>query len=168
MILFFILSLCFFIVAITTHLLWCCILRSRNLQVIPFLVIALGYLAALNMISMRVCPPHVNYWGQSLIMSSNIIYFLLIPTYLIFYAATVIDSPSRTALRLIRDHKGLTYSEILKGLGGSEFIQTRLNSLLDYHLISVHENKYQLSSKGEQLGRLLNFLKFFLGRDPGG
>ncbi len=166
---FIILSFCSLAAAIITHWLWCRYCRSSQLQVVPFFCISSGYLAAAIFIFTTISHDQLSsFFTRPFIVSSIVVYFLLIPTYLIFYAATIIDSPSKKILRLIRDHKGLRYTELIRKFEGDEFVVSRLNSLQDYHLIDCKEKVYRLLPRGVKLARMLLFFKRIFGHAPGG
>lgn len=166
---FLILNFCFFGAAVVTHLFWCRYYRSSKLQVAPFFCISLGYLAAGIYIFISISEDQfTNFLTRPFVLSSITVYSLLIPTYLIFYAATVIDSPSKKILRLIRDHDGLRYVDLHSKFQKDEFVISRLNSLQDYQLIDYKDQIYRLLPRGVNLARMLSFFKRIFGHAPGG
>lgn len=155
--------------SVVSHLLWCRARRSTELEIASFLYLTLvygGVTIFIYMIFNHLNP--VQLWSIPLSVSSLAVYGLLVPAYLVIYAGTVIDSPSQKVLRLIQNRDGLTYEELIKQIGGQEFILTRLESLRKFHLIELHGSTYRLLSGGRRLGKMLDLLKFMFGHGPGG
>ena len=107
-------------------------------------------------------------WHLPLPVTSTLLYILLTLIYLSFYVNVKLVSPSKKIVTLIREHKGMTYSELLKHFTDPGFIQPRLDDLVKSGCAQIKENRYCLSPSGRRIGKILEIYQKILGRPKGG
>ncbi len=136
-------------------------------------------------------PAPKSLWTLPLPISATILYILSVFFYLSFYVNVKLVSPSQKIMTLIREKRCRTYQELLKYFTDSEFVQPRLDDLVDSgcaYLLScaprmpldsalsktlfleksVEQGRYRLSKNGRKIGRILEIYQKILGRPRGG
>ena len=169
----FLLSQLFFILSIGAHILWCRLRHKTTLQLYSFGVIAgvglliyigitLGAFYRLELVFDQ------GIWSVSLWVSSVIIYILMIPTYVIIYFNTLVQSPSKTVLILMRKHNRLSFDDLAKSITDEKFVMTRIKDLLDYGYAREEKGLYALTPRGVILAKGLALYEKIFARPMGG
>ncbi len=169
----FLLSQLFFILSIGAHILWCRLRRKATLQLYSFGVIAgIGLLIytyiTLGMFYRLEYVFDQGIWKTSLWVSSVVIYILMIPTYVIIYFNTLVQSPSKTILVLIKRHGRLSVDDLAKSITDEKFVMTRMKDLLDYGYAKEERGLYALTAKGVLLAKGLKLYEMIFARPMGG
>src|SRR3989338_405407 len=97
------------------HVFWCRLTRHSE-QIFSFCLIALFVFGTYLLTAQY---PHetmssLNAWNIPLRLSSIVLYFLLIPIYLIFYFGIKVESPSKRILLLLKARESLSYEDLKK------------------------------------------------------
>ena len=116
----------------------------------------------------NLAPENHSWWHLPLPVTATLLYVLLTLIYLSFYVNVKLVSPSKKIMTLIREHKGMTHSELLKHFTDPGFIQPRLDDLVESGCARIIENKYGISSSGKRIGVILEIYQKILGRPKGG
>lgn len=153
-------SLFFLGLAIMAHLVICRLSPNKALKAKLFVSIAIVGLAAVIGLGVGFSLP--------LLLTSCLIYILLVPVYLIFYVSTELMSPSKRIMQVIGEQPGISYKALLQALEQERFITTRLEELVSSGCVSVREGKYSLTMSGQGIARFLDFYQLALGREVGG
>lgn len=167
------LSLFIFTLSIGFHILWCRFRKKTTLQMYSFGVIATAGLIIYIFITLRIFQ-RLDYafdqgiWHVSLWVSSVLLYVLLMPTYIIIYFNTIVQSPSKTILILVRKHGMLSFDELARLMTDDEFIMTRMKDLLDFGYATKEGSLYSLTPRGVILAKVLAFYEKLFGRPMGG
>jgi len=169
--LYLIISALFFILSFLIHTLWCRYKKGVELHITSFVVISVmclfGYFAAASfLIPQKVGGPGI--WLLPLEKTAAVLYFFLLPFYLVFYYSTMIDSPSRRTIALLKERGALSYEEISREITDEKFIMTRLNPLVTFGYVHFDGRYYRLSSRAVLSCRIINLYQKLLGRKIGG
>jgi hypothetical protein len=166
------LALLLFWVAVTLHVFFCRTTTQRGLHASVFCVIAgvfwaiYGF-AALLVESWDIFDPH-SLWGWPFKISGGIIFILLVPVYLSFYVLTQLTSPSKKILLAISQSGELTHADILAIVQKENFIGTRLDDLCTSGCVEMIRGRYVLTPEGRKIAATLDFMQLILGREVGG
>jgi len=164
--------LLFFSLSVFIHIVIC---RNRKLQglwVKLFCVIAVVNLLLCWGIflwagrSVALNAPSI--WNLPLSMTSTFIYILLVPTYVIFYISTQLNSPSKKVLLLLKKNNAMSFEELSKHFSEEEFIMPRIKDLQETGCIQCTERHWMLLPPGLTIAQFLNFYQSILGRPAGG
>ncbi len=164
------LALIVFAMAIILHLYFCRHHPQQGLQAKVFLLISTVGLLMTGLIFLclnRTMSP-LSWWGMPLLVSSLLMYLLLVPTYLVFYVTTQLMSPSKKILQIVDQAQGASYEQILNRLEQERFIETRLEELEHSGCIKKEHGRFILTGHGLKIARVLGLYQCFLGRDIGG
>jgi len=164
-------SALFFILSLLIHVLWCRYKRRDELHITSFVVISLlclsGYFAMAHFLIPQVdSAPGI--WLLPLEKTAAVLYFFLLPFYLVFYYSTMIDSPSRRAIALLRERGALSFGELSREISDEKFIMTRLNSLVICGYVHFDGKYYQLLPRAVLSCRIINVYQKMIGRKIGG
>ncbi len=129
-----------------------------------FLVLVLGGFALID----RWGGVSTSLWLAPLKWTSALMYLLLIPTYIIFYANTELTSPSKQIMVLISQNQSMSFEELLKHFTTQEFIISRLDDLVQTKCMRKENGRYQLTFDGVKIARALRIFQSLLGRPMGG
>ncbi|MFA5087878.1 MAG: hypothetical protein WC552_02450 [Candidatus Omnitrophota bacterium] len=161
-----------FIVSVFLHVFWCRARKAKDLQIRPFLFLAIGVI--LLYIFLKPAPP--DGIGSSPMKASNapvyfsslMLYVLLIPTYLIFYFGMNVESPSRRILVEVEGAGQMTYEEISAVIDNDLIISPRLNDLLKHGYLTFEGDAYRLTPSGMRVAQILDLYQRITGREMGG
>lgn len=165
-------SFLLFAASVVTHVLFCRKTANSGLHAKAYIYIALFYLgiyAAGVYAAQRfgMLDPS-SFWGLPFKITAAIVFFLLIPIYLVFYTLTQLMSPSKKILICLSRKGVLSYDEILKGIEEEDFINTRLNDLVSSGCVDKTQQGYRLTASGRRIAAVLDLMQLLLGRDMGG
>lgn len=166
------LTLFFFLVAVFIHLAICRKKSGEGLLLLPFFGIALSNLVVL-WISFWVARGYFKFdgasiWGVPLVLTSTLIFILLIPTYLVFYFSTQQMSPSKKILLLLAGSGPLSFQELLGHFSDDEFVKPRLKELIGIRWLIEHSGWYVLTPAGTQMAKMYALYQAIFGRAKGG
>ena len=113
-------------------------------------------------------PDNHSWWHLPLPATATFLYILLTLIYLSFYVNVKLVSPSKKIMTLIREHKGMKHSELLKHFTDPGFIAPRLDDLVKSGCAQIKESMYRLSPSGKMVGGILEIYQKILGRPKGG
>lgn len=161
-----------FIVSVIVHIFFCRKATKQGLHAKAFIfmsaislgVYIMGVLASQYSV---VMDPH-SLWGLPFRITAGIIFILLVPIYLCFYVLTQLTSPSKKILLTILQAGELSYTDILVSVQKEDFIMTRINDLSASGCVKLVNGRYVLTSEGQKIAVILNFMQFILGRNVGG
>ncbi len=160
----------FFLLSAIAHGWFCRRQKQGGLFVKVFCVIAavnlgLCWLVFMNYENGR----HPSFWDIPLVVSSTVIYVLLVPAYMVFYVSTQLNSPSKTVLLALHAHGEMSEEDLLKYFTDDLYILPRIKDLVLTGCIDIDsKGKYVLSSSGLRIAGFLNAYQIFLGRKAGG
>jgi len=165
-------ALLLYCVSVMIHIFFCRKTTKPGLQAKAYIIIAViligVYFAGVYTIGQgNFLDPH-SLWGLPLKITSGVVFILLVPTYLMFYALTQLMSPSKKILLTIASQGNPSYADIMLGLQEEDFIGTRLNDLCACGCVSQIEGRYVLSLSGRKIAAFLNIMQHVLGREMGG
>lgn len=103
-----------------------------------------------------------------MVLTSVVIYILLIPVYLIFYVCTELVSPSKRILQIIASSNEANYTQVFKALEQENFIMLRLEELEQSGCLKRSDNRFELTASGRKIASILDVYQRLLGRDIGG
>ncbi len=156
-----------FVAVVGVHLAICRASGKRCLYVREFLMLAtIGLALCLGILCGGLFPAISA--AERLIVTSLLLYVLLIPTYLCFYVLTILMSPSKKVLMLLAAHGSLDRTALHQGLAAEAFIQTRVEDLLVSGMVENKKGRLVLTPQGRMY---LNGVKLFgvlMGRPQGG
>jgi len=165
-------SLLLFCVSVMTHILFCRVTAKSGLQAKAFILITFVFLGVYAFgvwaIQQAGVLPLQSLWGLPFKITAGIIFFLLAPVYLCFYVLTQLTSPSKKILLTISQRGELSRADILASVQEEDFIMTRLNDLCASGCVTQINGRYTLTSEGQKIAAILNFMQFTLGRNVGG
>lgn len=168
--LYLLLSAIVFVLTVALHLLWCRYKGTEELHLTSFVV--MGLVSLLAYFVMAPVVVNVNrlspFWLLPLKNTAAVLYIFVLPFYLVFYYSTMIDSPSRRLIALIRAKGTLTYEELAGEITNERFIMTRLNPLVKYGYVHFDGKYYRLSPRAVGSCRIIVFYQKMLGRKIGG
>jgi hypothetical protein len=107
-------------------------------------------------------------WGFPFKITAGLIFVLLVPMYLCFYALTELTSPSQKILNSLSRDKGLSFPEILNHVDKEDLVLSRLNDLCASGCVVQADGGYVLSAEGRSIAMVLDMMQAFLGREAGG
>jgi hypothetical protein len=154
-----ILSVFFLFSSILIHLILCRKDNDKSLKAKLFVQITLTALGLFLAIGFGARLPYI--------LTSAVIYVLLVPVYLIFYVSTELYSPSKRILHAV-GMEGAAYSKIFKELEQENFIMTRLEELEQSGCLTRKYDRYALSKSGWSIAKVLYYYQKLLGREIGG
>lgn len=165
----------FFCLHIIMHVGWCRIKSEEKLQVKPILFIAffclVSYLVFLKKFSgssIFIYETTFNFWKVPLMITSSIVFLLLIPFYILFYICTEIESPSMKILLLVKQYGEIFYQDLRNNFTDQTLIIPRLQDLISSGYISFDGRYYRILPKGTTLVRILDIYQRRLGWRMGG
>lgn len=166
-------SLIVFVLSILLHILWCRFKRGQSLRAASFLTIAFaGLFFYILILKFPMKIPDVfggtDIWSMPLQFTAITMYIALVPLYLLFYYAIIIDSPSRFILNVLQKKEKVLYQEIINSMDGNYFITSRLNALIRHGYVEFNGNVYRLSSRGLRVAKILKLYEKISGRAMGG
>lgn len=149
-----------FICTVFIHALYCRRQQSHQLYARSYLIIAavVGVIA-ISLINVL----HLDEFS----LSGLLLYILCIPSYLVVYVTTQLESPSRKILETLTE-RPCTKSDIVLSLKQAQFIQSRLQQMCDAGLVNKVQSTYQLTQSGQQLALFYVCYQKILGRELGG
>lgn len=154
------------------HVLFCRQTRALGLHSKVFIFISVAFFGAYVLGSMVVLYwgwiDQNSAWGLPLIITSGIVYVLLIPTYLTFYVLTQLMSPSKKILLMLQQKNVLSFDDAIRGIQEENFIGTRMAELRQSGCVVLKDGRYVLSASGVSIATILNVMQVLLGRDAGG
>ncbi len=151
-------AVCLFMIVVFCHLLYCRASVDKRLQAKVFIVTAFVCWVMWAIFSVRF----------NLFISASVIYFLCIPVYLVFYVSTVLTSPSKKILLSLSKENIVSYDSLLEVIQRSQFVETRLQELMDSGCVFLKDGRYVLSPSGKTIAEILNVYQVILGRSVGG
>ncbi len=162
-----------FVSVILVHIAWCRMRPRHQLGVVSFCWIALAGLVlylTVGIPSGKVDTKGFLFsvWSAPLKLSAVVMYFLLIPTYLIFYFSVRLESPSKAIIILAKKSGEASYDDFAQYVTDNRFLMTRLQDLLDHNCIRLENGIYRLTTHGAMIANLLNIYEKIFGRGMGG
>ena len=157
---------------VMTHVFFCRRTIQPGLHAKAFVLMAFVYLGIDTLLTLalqyaNIFNPH-SLWGLPFKITSGIIFILLVPIYLCFYVLTQLTSPSKKILLAISQRGELSHRDILASVQKEDFINTRLKDLCTSGCVVQTGGRYVLTSEGQKIAMILNFMQFVLGRNVGG
>lgn len=164
------LSLSFLGAVVVTHLLWCRARGGHKLHFVAFGVISMAGLTGLCVILWASAAPDgaLTVWTLPLPATAIVLYIFLLPFYQVFYYSTMIDSPSRRIISLLRQRGPMHYDDLRQEITNDRFIMTRLNPLIKHGFVRFDGREYFLKPRALLTCRLLILYQKILGRGIGG
>lgn len=161
-----------FCASVAVHIVYCRRTKTPGLQARPFLVISFFFIAVYAAGVYFTGQGHAlspdSFWGLPFKLASALIFILLVPTYLMFYALTQLMSPSKKILMSIHRRGSLSYKDILAHIEEEDFINTRLNDLCTSGCAVKVNGRYFLTPEGQKIATALDLTQRLLGRGIGG
>ena len=163
-------SVGFFLSVVVTHLFWCRARGGDKLHFVAFGVISITALIILcALVGTPVTGPKpLTLWTLPLSLTAVILYIALLPFYQVFYYSTIIDSPSRRIISLLRQRGPLPYAVLRNEITNERFIMTRLNPLVKHGFVAFDGRVYRLMPRALLTCRILIIYQKILGRGVGG
>ncbi len=99
--------------------------------------------------------------------TSLVLYLALLPFYICFYHSIIVNSPTR----LLLDQCGqgpCRYEQLLASTIQEDFVQDRLEALVESGVVSKVGETYRLAPQGRLLGKILAWYQHLVGRPMGG
>ena len=162
----------FFIFSVSIHLIFCRHRRSKGLLVKQFCIIAMLNLffgcVIFFLLGKSMAQDSPSIWNLPLSMTSSFIYILLVPTYMVFYTSTQLNSPSKKILLLLQKNGPMSFEELLKHFTEEEFIMPRVMDLQHTGCIQCAQGHWLLLPPGLSIARFLNIYQRILDRRAGG
>jgi hypothetical protein len=165
-------ALLLFCASVMAHIFFCRGTTRPGLQARAYIFIAtifMGvYIAGVYFVGQgKLLDPHC-LWGLPFKITSGVIFILLGPAYLMFYALTQLMSPSKKILMSIGSRGSLSRADILARIEEEDFIGTRLSDLCVCGCARQTKGRYTLSPSGQRIAAALAIMQRVLGRDIGG
>jgi hypothetical protein len=164
-------NLVFFVLVVVTHIGVCRRYKGKGLLVKAFCVMATAglLLAVAAAVAIKGQVSHWSLiWQLPLFVTAMLIYILLVPTYIIFYVSTQLNSPSKEILLLIKKQGSMSREQLAAQMTDDKFIRPRLVDLKQTDYVTYKDSKYRLNPSGIKVARFLNFYQWLLGRELGG
>ena len=153
----------FFILSVAAHILYCRQLSSKALHAKVFVGFALAVALMMMCVFSRVTTN-----GNGLPFTAVVLYFLLIPAYLIFYVSTSLISPSKSILWAIQKGNGASREDLLSAISRENFVVLRLEELIASKCVRHEGDHFVLTVWGKTIVCILDVYQFFLGQKVGG
>ena len=165
-------SLILFCASVLMHVLFCRKINRPGLQAKAYIFISLFFIFVYALVVFVVGQKHIfdphSFWGMPFTLTAGLVFVLLVPVYLSFYALTQLMSPSKKILLSIARHGSLSYAGILRCVQDEKFIDTRLSDLISSGCVKVVQSRYVLNESGRKIAMILQMMQYILGRDIGG
>ena len=157
-----------FLISIIMHISWCRLRKDCRLHLLSFFLFNAAGLILSARLGYFICQqeigPHQTFWFLPLQGSSIVLFVLLVPFYLVFYYSTVLESPSREILFLVKDKPGISDQEIFKRITNDRFVTPRISALLSSGCVFIKDNRYYLKPGIYWMMRVLNIMQNIYGR----
>jgi len=165
-------ALLLFCASVMVHIFFCRKTTRPGLQARAYIFIAMifmgVYIAGVYAAGQgMLLDPH-SLWGLPFKITSGVIFILLGPVYLMFYALTQLMSPSKKILMSIGRGGNLSRADILARIEEEDFIGTRLRDLCVSGCARHTKDRYILNPSGQKIATALTIMQRVLGRDMGG
>lgn len=169
------LSFLFFCLFVIIHIAWYRIKSEKKLEIQPILIIGgillivyLALLKKLSSLSLFIHENTFNFWNAPLIITSLVVYLLLIPFYMIFYISAEIESPSMKILLLVKEYGEISYEDLRGRFTDQTLLMPRVKDLISTGYVSYDGRYYSILPAGRRLVRILDIYQRCLGWRMGG
>lgn len=159
-------SLSFFAASVIAHIGWCRRHKAKRLHIISFGLIAL--LGFSLFLALAGHLPAGDGGIAALPLSASVLYFLLVPVYLIIYFGTKVESPSRRILQILEAQGAVSLPDLERQITHEDLLMPRLRDLVRLGYMENDGQNYILTAKGLRVARGLALYRQWTGRDIGG